>query len=741
MNKKTLFKTLIGGPTTVLLPAASLFCLSSCQKHNDVSTDPILDIPECTTTHQIAIPTSFPAQPTSDLEAELIGEHIPEELEMASSTFPIVDKKTTILINIDESLRVTKNFNYSISISYTDNQGQTQRYEFNNCASTFVYSDPEKEEDELLPSSVVVQRKNNHDFDFKIRYNPKKTGFTPTAGQPFQLTMEGCGDELSFLGSSDPHSITCPLSIDRYTNIYYVNFIVHLNMSISSTDNYSFNLKLNFTNSFEKQQDVTINNLIVSFICERNKIVPDEYFTFKADPTDETCGILTGLSDEAPASEHGEYNILQIPEKASIPDGQGGVKTVTVTSIDENAFNKEVEIEGEYYQWFSNISKVIFNSKIEKVAEDAFDGCTNLYYIDISAYKPGQSLENPLPKWIPEGEQTIAPFSKTIYKSGYFIVHQFGNKSKDKQYKSLVADRLVNISLNTETNKTLYLVCDQSQISNESFFELDDTGTRILGIRDNVERSDLEACKIIQIPEYITSLGDFALTPFGKVPYKNYDDEYETRRIIFSPYITEIGVHHNVGLGGPIILNMPELTEIPNNAFQDVNSYAWSVTDPVQSEKPYILFINSDSLHTINNGAFIDVPFDLQNYASQDIIFPTSLTYFGAYAFRGNKFSSITFPAYDQEDPLFIGTKAFAQADAEKGNGKLKEIHFEALKNDEILTVIEENANIFDYSLAETGDIYFGANTKQYESQIVERMKQNGFQYVTISNWTFHYQS
>ena len=744
MNKIRIFKTLVSGLAISTLPVATLFSISSCngnEQHQEEKGQVTLEAPESTTVHQIVIPVTFLEQPQSNLT--VISSELPPELEIEQGgKFPVVEKKATILISIGDSVKTTTLFEYTLKLSYIDSSGEKQTYTPQKLNTIYTYSPPSNK-DELLPLSTIVQRNNNHDFDFRIKYVSKKESLISNVDPEFSLVMSDCGDELSFLGSSSAHSLTCPLLYDTRGRYYYIGFIVHLNQNVTTTDNYDFDLNISFTNSFGETQTNDINDFVVSFICNRDTVVPEEYFQFEKDPNHEGQAILTGLTDETPKEEYGQYLTIKIPETAEIPDGHGGTEIADVTSIGDSAFGKIVTVDDHDYEWFSNIHKVIFNSHINYVAEDAFKGCINLYIVDVSAYTPAsEEKEDVMPKWVPpEGEDLIEFFKYSAYETWYWVGYETNDPTwDDEKYKASVKEELKQIFFAAPVTDR-YFVCKNSQICSENFFELDSTGTKILGKRPSITVDDLKKCKVLEIPDYITSLADFSLTEFGYTPYYNStSEEYETRRLIFSRNIEEVGIQHNVGLGGPIVFNMSKLEQIPNNAFQDVNSYAWSVKESIVSEAPYLLFVNCQKLTTIGNGAFVDVPLNQKAYDAFDTEYkyqlPEHLTTIGDYAFRGNQYTAIKIPG----SVTSIGTKAFSQTDSEKGKpGKLSEIDLHELTYDGICEAFKENGHVFDFSLSFNPEDPFASSvmwihpgtTEDEIKQLRALMKTNGMELPT----------
>ncbi len=652
---------ILGTLLTCIIPAGLIpvLTISSCSQENLLD----VDMPTVVFDNYFEVDFTLPSAPSSLVKVSLLNLNNPN-IRLAENQILLNDQhgKLKFEINIFENF----NFKFNICFEYTDKQKQMLKYVTNVFSLLYSYNAP-IDTDRVYPVARGITSVNNHSFDFEFNFNISKQ----ISSIQLQLLNETSG-KLSLSQSF------AEVQYERETYRWFIKVTIILDYSTSATNVYDFDLNLKFTNSFGKQQDTTIKGLSVAYIDQAQPEIPEDMFVLTKSLGDV---VLEGVKEEVSPLLLNSFTILRIPDQVNV--------------ISSNAF---ADVNS-----YENINKIIFNKNLYKVGFNAFGGCTHISELD---FENCSSISIPL--WL---ENDIPVFNCEIH-TGYIWINA------DLEYNLGYREKLKTAIFNNCNLPQDWEIFCSTKILPEEALTINFEGV-MQGF--NPEWFDrLKEYQIIKLPDKVTSFEEDSFFVLGTLPFENpfyepngtyktktidTEHKYLTRRLIFSPNISNICDLTFTGIGGLFLLSSQSLSNIGEYVFSDTYDYLpWEIDyHDVYSENASIYFHDCNNLLEIGAHAFTSCE------SNSDLQIPRNLNKIGESAFADCAFRSITFP----NGYLNVEKEAFSTSFSTSVLAhKLEIIDLSSYIWDETSSVewFEQSSDVFKNSCAPNGIVYFNSS-------------------------------
>lgn len=634
----------IGIALSSLLPCMASLGVTACSELP--AQEEIVEAPKNikTSLYKFSIPVSFKLQPTSYVNIQIKNEDT-NKIIMLDPGMIVTDKKGEIQLGISPDIIEDTMFNFDLTFAFACEDGkvyQTTLYGF------YVYFTPKHEDDfdEIRALTPSVIQTNKHDYVYTLQFQAQSI-------TPINITLIETSGKLTM-----PQRI---YQMERIGGKYIVTIPIYLNLGVANTTQYHFDLELNFLNSKHIQQKSTIQNLVLGFNWVQNETVLPQYLDIREE-NDET--VLYGLKEDTPAQLAGKFSTLEIPSN--------------VTTIAESAFYPQSG--SRFYGWFSGIHTIKFNEFATKVGSWAFAGCNNLYIVDCTEF------DNNLPSWLTEPQPNpifATDSSHQLTQPGYVWAID-----EDESIKLTSLGLTLDWEILDKKNSTVPM----------DAYEIKD-GV-LIGMNDKYGEG-LSKYQIIEIPQEVVQINDYALAKLLRYPYKDEKTTktYATRRIILHNKIQKIGKLTNTGISGSILW-FPKMSVIEKNCLQDICYYPSYIADSkdVYMKEPRLTFINTNELTEIQDSAFVDIP------VIKDLTLPHNIRKIGDRTFKGQIAETLRIPPSLQD----VGHEAFANLSTIVGD-KTKYVYLGS--PEQRYTTIpawldEDNLDMFLYSINQNTQVY-----------------------------------
>lgn len=443
-----------------------------------------------------------------------------DKIKLLQSDFSQKNGVAHIVFAIDYSVQESCCFDFDLDMSYKDPAGARQVEHFTGIQVLKVMptpSDTDRVECETLNVTVTNEHIANFRFAF-FKAPQSKVSVQLLDDQSEQLYLT----ENEFEAQKHP---------DPAYNVWYVTVPVHLQMYNYLWSFYPFKLSLTFTNSYHKQQTNEFMNTY-HLIWDRTETVPEDYYEIDAN------GVLSGIKPTVSPLLAGHFRTLDIPDN--------------VTEITQNAFTDD--------NWLKNIRKIVIPNSVKKIGEHAFNGCDNLFELDLSSY------EGEIPTWLKNNIQIVDTENLSL-PIGYFW---YGGMEDDDHN---LAGWLKGKGFTDDWVSSCSAKCTPAD-----FFSYEDSKKTIIdGISEDY--SDyVWYYSVIRIPEQVTTIKSNAFDYIRDIPYfkDGRVDQPQTRRLILNRKLADVAQHsfNYTGIAGSIYIPCTTTKPFNEGVFDECNSFS-----------------------------------------------------------------------------------------------------------------------------------------------------------------------
>lgn len=560
---------------------------TACSKNTHVIDEILVVDSKSIVTHEHSFSINFkmllPCQ--SDIYVQIV-EPSTGAFWIKENIIKLNDDQGTVNFLIDDKIAVNSVLSYNLKFWFKTDDGvfhEQTVYDFN----TYYIDEHDTKLDFPVVTDISQTITNTHIFKFTIQFDKE-----PTDTEISLSLLNDASGKLSLEQDVVPvqHTGSFP-TIDVY---------IDLDISVFQTEVFCFSLDITFINSYGCEQKNHFYGLTAKFSKQLTDQIPDDYYDIEEKSNKV---ILKGLKSGVNKLEAGNYREMVIPNN--------------VTDIQTEAFTDK--------NWCKNIHLLDIPSSVKTINRGAFNGLINLTEIDLSEYSDKPSWSSTKNLFDAKNFQTVG---------GYVWANNLDDLA----------------SFETDVHNwglpELWQPFNDDMVSKSGDFSLTNKGTVLNGINmspDTLER--WKHIKVIKIPDTVERISINALDRLKKIPYEkphaqNFENKYETRRLILNDKLENIPEHlfMSLGISGPILTYCDKLTTFPWGCFSDAASYGSPALLDVEVEPMYFILSDSFNIEDID-----DYCFNMTPLANKDLIFPPSVKNIGSFAFQGHRFETITF--------------------------------------------------------------------------------------------------